>query len=115
MVVTLQLHLGLFISYMTDIIAQAKIAREVLEEEYAQLHAAKPNEAPWAYRLPLELLSSIHDELIRREQADAAQQHFRKVIIAGGSKHFSNKGISDLQLARLSDLRLGCIAKGRSG
>lgn len=94
----------------TDIAAQAELAREVFNQEYADLRQLQPHEASPAYRLPVELLRSIQDHLIETEKANASR--YRKVIIAGGSKHYSSKALSDLTVTQIEQLRIGCANRG---
>ena len=93
-----------------NIAAQAAFARSIFEQEYVDLRNARPQVAPPAYQLPSELLRSIQDNLIEREKTGPPR--YRKVIIAGGSKHFSNRPLSELSPARLENLKIGCAAKG---
>lgn len=93
-----------------EIAVQADIARSVFEQEYGELRDVQSQRAPHAYKLPVELLRSIQDNLIERERTSGPA--YRKVIIAGGSKHYSDKKLLDLSPVNLEHLRIGCAAKG---
>lgn len=98
-----------------DIAAQADFARSIFSQDYDDLRNAKPQTAPPAYRLPSELLRSIHQHLIERETAANSAPRFRRVLIAGGSKHFSSKSLAELSHVKLEQLKIGCAAKGEAG
>lgn len=95
-----------------EIAVQADIARSVFAQEYGELRYVQSQHAPYAYKLPVELLRSIQDNLIEREITSGPS--YRKVIIAGGSKHYSDKNLSDLSPVKLEHLKIGCAAKGES-
>ncbi|KAK9893664.1 hypothetical protein P389DRAFT_212815 [Cystobasidium minutum MCA 4210] len=86
----------------------------IFSQDYDDLRNAKPQTAPPAYRLPSELLRSIHQHLIERETAANSAPRFRRVLIAGGSKHFSSKSLAELSHVKLEQLKIGCAAKGHA-
>lgn len=97
----------------TQLQSQLNIARQVFEDEYATVRS--PDELPGArsaYRLPAELLNSIHEDLLKREASQVSSWKLRKIIIAGGRKHFSECMLESLSWATIKELKLSRIARG---
>ena len=65
---------------------QLELARQVLEADQAD-RLRKPS-LP-CHRLPTELLQAIHADLIQREAQLKDVARTRKIVVAGGPKHFS--------------------------
>lgn len=92
---------------------QIELARTVFDDEYAELRNARLGPAPFAYRQPDEVLRHAHENLIATSKQTDGQPRYRKIVVAAGSKHSSNKVQSELTPEPVGKLRLGCANRGQ--
>ena len=97
-----------------DLTKQLKLAREAFEADQAD--RLRIPTVP-CHRLPAELLHAIHADLVEREARLKDTVRTRKIVVAGGSKHFSSLPQEDARQCEnygLKDMLMPGVNKGQT-